>query len=119
MAVTLVGPAGEEMLGHSGLQGDDRKTVADHVVHLAGDPQSFFDGAPPGLLFAAALRPCGSGLRFPQQAPPCVQNGGRRRGYAQPDTREDRDWPGPPVDGSVNHRQNGGTTHGRSDPDWQ
>jgi hypothetical protein len=107
------------MLGHSGLQGDDRKAVADHVVHLARDPQPFFDRAPPRLLFAAALRPLGACPRFPEKAPPSVKSNARRRGETQPDAREDRDRPGPSADGSVDHRQKGSTTHGRRDPDWQ
>src|ERR1019366_10282823 len=73
----------------------------------------------PPPLFAAALRPLGACPRFPEKAPPSVQSNARRRGETQPDAREDRDRPGPSVDGSVDRRQQGSTTDGRRDPDWQ
>ena len=58
-----LGPLVQQVPGHPGLHGDHRQAVADHVVHVAGDPQPLLVGVAAAVLLAFADARCRVRLR--------------------------------------------------------
>ena len=81
----LVGPPVQHVQRHPGLHGDHRQAVADHVVHVAGDPQPLLVRVPPPVLLAGRLARspagCGGAARtWPAPRPARRPSPGRRTG---------------------------------------